>query len=96
MLGLSFVADDKLYLDETTNCTSRTYATLIITPVLNIEVQKELVSKFNKYLNDRRVQYHSLFLANFRESKDIARKRISFDLVYRITGYVLEHLEEIE
>jgi hypothetical protein len=32
-----------------------------------------------------------LFLTNYRESKDIARKRISFDLVYLIVGYLLEN-----
>jgi hypothetical protein len=95
MLGLSFVSDDRLYIDDTANCTARTYATLIITPALNSEKQKEVVIRFNKYLNEKRVKYNSLFLTNFRESKDIARKRISFDLVYQIVGYVLENLEEV-
>ena len=36
-----------------------------------------------------REKYHSLFLTNYRESKDIARKRISFDLVYQIVGHLL-------
>ena len=37
---------------------------------------------FTKLLNEYREKYNSLFLTNYRESKDIARKRISFDLVY--------------
>ena len=31
------------------------------------------------------------FMTNYRESKDIARKRISFDLVYSIVEYILEN-----
>jgi hypothetical protein len=53
--------------------------------------QIELVEKFNKFLDERRKKYNSLFLTNYRESKDIARKRISFDLVYLIVGYLLEN-----
>jgi len=92
MIGLSVVSDEELYLDTTSNCTARTYATLVITPELSMEVQEIVVEKFNEYLSNQRRRYHSLFLTNFRESKDIARKRISFDLVYRIVGYVLERV----
>ncbi len=56
------------------------YATLIIEPFIEIEKQKQLIMKFNKYLNEYRKKYCSLFLTNYRESKDIAIKRISFDL----------------
>ena len=93
-IGLLFEADnDKLYIDDTPNQTARTYATLIITPSINIEKQKKLVIKFNKYLNDHRKKYNSLFLTNYRESKDIARKRISFDLVYSIVGHILDNFD---
>ena len=79
-IGLSFMEDKKdLYIDETPNLTSRTYATLIIEPKIDKDKQKKLVVKFNKYLEDNRKKYNSLFLTNYRESKDIARKRISFD-----------------
>ena len=57
-------------------------------------MQKELVTKFNKYLNGLRETYHSLFLTNYRESKDIARKRISFDLVYLVVGHILDNFED--
>lgn len=86
---LSFVSDDKIYIDTTPNLTARTYATLVIEPQITPNKQKQLVSNFNKYLNDHRDKYNSLFLTNYRESKDIARKRISFDLVYSITNYIL-------
>ena len=61
----------------------------------NKEKHKQLVIKFNKFLNENRKKYNSLFLTNYRESKDIARKRISFDLVYSITEYILDNFDTI-
>ena len=81
-IGLSFVEDKHIYVDNTPNQTARTYATLIIEPRIEEDKQKQLIIKFNKYLEEHRKKYSSLFLTNYRESKDIARKRISFDLVY--------------
>lgn len=72
---------------------SRTYASLIITPSIDNEKQKKLVDKFNSLLADYRKRYHSLFLTNYRESKDIARKRISFELVYQIVEHILDTLQ---
>ena len=93
-IGLTFESDnDKLYIDNTPNQSSRTYATLIITPSISLEKQKNLVNKFNKYLNNYRKKYNSLFLTNYRESKDIARKRISFDLVYLIVENILDNFD---
>ena len=43
-------------------------------------------------IEEYREKYQSLFLCNYRESKDIARKRISFDLIYDICGFILEDL----
>jgi hypothetical protein len=88
---LKYVSDKEIYIDETPNLSSRTYATLIIEPPINSKKQKKLVDKFNNFLNEYRNKYNSLFLTNYRESKDIARKRISFDLVYSIVGYILEN-----
>jgi hypothetical protein len=93
-IGLSFVNDKDIYVDNTPNQTARTYATLIIEPKVEIDKQKELIIKFNKYLKEYREKYNSLFLTNYRESKDIARKRISFDLVYSIIGYILENFDD--
>ena len=92
-LGLSIVSNDELYIDETPNLSSRTYASLIITPSIDNEKQKKLVDKFNSFLADYRKRYHSLFLTNYRESKDIARKRISFELVYQISHYILDVID---
>ena len=91
-INLSYVHDDDIFIDETPNLSARTYATLIIEPELNKKKQKQLVNKFNLFLEERRQKYNSLFLTNYRESKTIARKRISFDLVYLIVGYILDIL----
>jgi len=93
-IKLIFVNDAKdIYIDTTPNLSGRTYATLNISPKIDLEKQKELVNKFNKYFNDYREKYHSLFLSNYRESKDIARKRVSFDLIYMIVEHILENFE---
>lgn len=86
---LKIVDNQDLYYDTTPNKSARTYATLLIEPAISAKEQKELVDKFNQFLNEKREKYHSLFLANYRESNTIARKRISFDLVYQIVGYLL-------
>jgi len=88
-INLSIVDDNKLYIDETPNQSCRTYASFIIEPTITIEQQKKLVNDFNNLLNTHRNKYNSLFLTNYRESKDIARKRISFDLVYKIILHLL-------
>jgi hypothetical protein len=95
-IGLSYVEDKDIYIDNTPNQSARTYATLQIEPIINEEKQKKLIESFNKYLREHREKYSSLFLTNYRESKDIARKRISFDLVYSITEYLLDRLDRLE
>ena len=92
---LSYVNDQDIFIDETSNLTARTYATLIISPPIDRNKQKELVIKFNNYFSSYRLKYNSLFLTNYRESKDIARKRISFELVYNIVEYILENFDTI-
>lgn len=94
-IGLTFVKDEDIYIDMTPRLTARTYATLVIEPKISKDTQKLLVIKFNKYLNKHRTKYNSLFLTNYRESKDIARKRISFDLVYSVTEYILDNFDTL-
>ena len=53
--------------------------------------QEQLITKFNEYLNAHRRKYNSLFLTNYRENN---RKRISFDLVYSITEYILDNFDD--
>lgn len=93
-ISLSIVDDKDIYIDNTPRQTARTYASLLIEPSIDKTKQKILVESFNSYLTTHRNTYHSLFLTNYRESKDIARKRISFDLVYRIVGYLLGQIDE--
>ena len=94
-IGLSFVETKDIYVDRTPNQTARTYASLIIEPKIDIIKQQQLITKFNNYLEEHRKKYNSLFLTNYRESKTIARKRISFDLVYAIVEYILDNFDVI-
>ena len=90
-IGLKIV-DDKIrdkYIDNTPKLSARSYAILVIKPKITITQQEKLVELFNNFLNEKRENCNSLFLSNYRESKDIARKRISFTLVYEICNYLL-------
>jgi hypothetical protein len=89
-LGLKLVNEKDIYIDNTPNLSARSYATLVINKKLTIAQQKELVEKFNKYILEKRQEYNSLFLTNYRESNTIARKRISFDLAFKICNYLLD------
>ena len=83
-------ADKEKYIDTTPNLSARSYALLIFKPSVSLERQLELVKRFNEFLDEKREQYNSLFLTNYRESKgDMARKRISFSLVYELCNYLL-------
>jgi len=88
-IGLSIVNDTEIYIDNTPKLSARSYATLIITPEISISKQRNIVYKFNKYFNEQREKYNSLFLTNYRESNSIARKRISFNLAFNIVNYIL-------
>lgn len=85
-ISLNYVPNNKIYYGK---ITSRTYATLSITPKINKDLQQKIAKEFNDYLDDKRNKYHSLFLTNYRESNNIARKRISFALAYKIIGMLL-------
>ena len=86
-LGLTMVASDETILDNTPNLSMRSFATIVITPPIPLERQQILVKQFNKFITDKRAMYHSLFLTNYR---DKYRKRISFQLCFRILGYLLK------
>lgn len=88
-IHLFLESKEKLYIDNTPKKSSRTFATLCIKPPIDDTIQKKLVCEFNKFLNLQRNKYHSLFLTNFRDSN---RKRISFELVYNLTRYILDTL----
>lgn len=92
-IKMYFAEDEKdIYIDDTPKMSARTFATLVITPEIDVKTQKRLAKVFNKTFNKYREKYNSLFLTNYRESKDIARKRVSFDLVYNLSGFILDSL----
>lgn len=69
---------------------SRTFATLRIQgQTLSEDEQKEISNKFNTFLEQKRTETWSLFLPQYRESKEYARKRIPFELAYTIVGYLI-------
>lgn len=65
--------------------TSRNMAHLIFKKEISINMQVELMNKFNDELNKNRIKYSSFFLTNFRDNN---RKRISFDLAYKFLNYI--------
>lgn len=87
LIHLSIVEDSCVYVDQTEDQTGRTYASFVIDPPLSLSLQTSLVSEFNRWFTEYRKKYHSLFLSNYRDSR---RKRISFDLLYRIMAYLIE------
>lgn len=91
-IEMKFVPDNELFLDNTPKKSARTFMTLIIDPMINDKMQKKLVDEFNNFLNNYRKKYHSLFLTNYRDNY---RKRISFDLVYKIVGELLKGIHYI-
>jgi hypothetical protein len=91
-IALSYISDETIlhsYIDTTPKLSSRSYAVLVIKPEIDESKQKLLIQQFNQLLDVHRKTYHSLFLTNYRESTDISRKRISFNLIYQIVNYVL-------
>ena len=88
-LGFKVVSDDKIFIDKTDKLSARSYASLVINKSLTLEEQHNLVVDMNDYIKKQREKYNSLFLTNYRESNTIARKRISFELAFRICNYIL-------
>lgn len=88
-LGFRLVSDHEKFIDDTPRLSARSYAILIINKKLSLSEQEILVMKMNTFINEYRDKYNSLFLTNYRESNTIARKRISFDLAFRICNYIL-------
>ena len=69
---------------------SRTFATLRIQgKTLSETEQKDIANRFNTFLEQKRSETWSLFLPQYRESKEYARKRIPFELAYTIVGYLV-------
>lgn len=69
--------------------TSRSFATLCMNVVLTEEEQQRLASMFTRFIENKRSEWHSLFLPMYRESKEYSRKRIPFDLAYNIVSHLI-------
>jgi len=91
-LGFIIVSDEERFIDNTEKLSARSYATLVINKSITLEEQEQLVDKMNEYIKEQREKYNSLFLTNYRESNSIARKRISFDLAFKICNYMLSSI----
>jgi len=69
---------------------SRTYATIRISGInLTDDEQIEICKKCNEFIEHKREETWSLFLPQYRESKEYARKRIPFELAYKIMLYTI-------
>jgi hypothetical protein len=93
-LGFKIVEDHERFIDNTPKLSARSYATLTINKDISLEQQHQLVKDMNSYLNVSREKYNSLFLTNYRESNTIARKRISFNLAFKICNHILSSYTE--
>lgn len=69
---------DTIYIGKES---SRNLASIAWNLNISVEDQHFIAKLFNKYLNQKRNEYKSLFLTNYRENN---RKRISFDLAFRL------------
>lgn len=69
---------------------SRSYATLCVHgATLNATQQQRMCDRFNELIEKKRNETWSLFLPQYRESKEYARKRIPFELAYRIVQHLI-------
>lgn len=81
------------YIYPAKDC-SRTFATICISGrTLSEEEQKKVCKRFNEYIESVRKNTYSLFLPQYRESKEYARKRIPFELAYQIINYMITNLD---
>lgn len=91
-LGLKMVENKDIFIDTTSKLSERSYASICINndnKTVLLEDQKKIILEFNKFIKTKRDKYNSLFLSNYRDSNSIARKRISFDLTFKIINYLM-------
>lgn len=69
--------------------TDRIKASLVCQYKLLKWQEEEIIRNFNSLINNSREYYNNLLFSNYR---DFGRKRISFELVYKICTYLLENL----
>ena len=72
------------------NESSRSFATIcILGKKLSEREQIDICKIFNDFIEKKRAETWSLFLPQYRESKEYARKRIPFELAYRIILHII-------
>ena len=77
--------------------TSRTFATLCIQGrCLTVEEQQTVANRFNEFIEAKRTETWSLFLPQYRESKEYARKRIPFELAYSLVSWIISQMQSTE
>jgi hypothetical protein len=79
-----YLTDDKLYIDDTPKLSARTYLTLVISPAISEDLQKEVVILFNNIMS---VEDHGSY---YREG---SRRRITFNEVFAIVSRILSNLK---
>jgi hypothetical protein len=92
---LSIVNDEVInnHLDTSQRSSARSYAAIISNKKLAMDEQRYLVNQFNTFITEKRALYKSLFLPQFRESNSIARKRIPFNLAFKICNNILSTMK---
>lgn len=81
------IKEDHFYGKES----DRSFATLIMDKKYSREQEIKICNEFNRVLELNRDVYNSMFLTNFRNStSSYARKRISFDVAYKLISYVIK------
>lgn len=86
LISLSLVEKiNPLYL----SASCRAYCYIDIKPPLTYKQKELLVEKWNSFITNERERYHSLFLTIYREN---SRRRISYSLLYRTIGYILNSI----
>jgi len=87
---ISLSINDKHYYGKESD---RSFATLVMDKNYTIDQQVIICDKFNDLIEMYREKYNSMFLTNFRNStSSYARKRISFDVAYKLISYVVKDL----
>lgn len=70
--------------------TDRTFATIVMDKTYTDEQELKICEEFNSILNEYREKYNSMFLTNYRNSGAYARKRISFDVAYKLISHIIK------
>jgi hypothetical protein len=93
LLGFSVANNEDLVIDTTEALTTRSYATMVFNRPLTQGEQETLVARANTIIQEHRDRTNSLCLSQYRENTSIARKRISFDLAFRLCNHLLSNME---